>query len=382
MKILFLEWNSFCTEDMIEALVACGHTVFREKYMDTEEWEEQRNRIDTVLEKEKSEIIFTFNYFPEISEYCMEKDCLYFSWVYDSPYINILSYTAVNPCNRIFLFDYGVYQEMKAGGISTVYYLPLAVNPNRLKKIKNNPNMTRKHTCDVAFVGSMYTEKKHDLYSRFCNMDAFSKGYLDGIMNAQLQIYGQNFLQELLTKDIIDEMQKYYPTDPNARTIATPEYIYTEYVLNRRVTAMERRKVLSRMAIMDTHLYTHEEADPIPGIKMFGPVDYYDEMPYVFKNARINLNITLRSIKTGIPLRAFDIMGNGGFLLTNYQEEFLEYFKPDQDFVYYENIEDAVEKAKYYLQYPGIREKIAERGKKKVYNEHTFEERVKRMIMV
>ena len=133
---------------------------------------------------------------------------------------------------------------------------------------------------------------------------------------------------------------------------------------------------------MDTHLYTHEEADPIPGIKMFGPVDYYDEMPYVFKNARINLNITLRSIKTGIPLRAFDIMGNGGFLLTNYQEEFLEYFKPDQDFVYYENIEDAVEKAKYYLQHPEIREKIAERGKKKVYNEHTFEERVKRMIMV
>lgn len=115
MKILFLEWNSFCTEDMIEALVACGHTVFREKYTDTKEWEEQRNRIDTVLEKEKSEIIFTFNYFPEISEYCMEKDCLYFSWVYDSPYINILSYTAVNPCNRIFLFDYGVYQEMKAG---------------------------------------------------------------------------------------------------------------------------------------------------------------------------------------------------------------------------------------------------------------------------
>lgn len=58
---------------MIEALVACGHTVFREKYTDTKEWEEQRNRIDTVLEKEKSEIIFTFNYFPEISEYCMEK---------------------------------------------------------------------------------------------------------------------------------------------------------------------------------------------------------------------------------------------------------------------------------------------------------------------
>ena len=45
-------------------------------------------------------------------------------------------------------------------------------------------------------------------------------------------------------------------------------------------------------------------------------------MPLVFQNSKINLNITLRSIKNGIPLRAIDIMGAGGFLLTNYQNDF------------------------------------------------------------
>ena len=38
----------------------------------------------------------------------------------------------------------------------------------------------------------------------------------------------------------------------------------------------------------------------------------------MFANSKVNLNITLRNIKTGIPLRALDIMGAGGFLLTNY----------------------------------------------------------------
>lgn len=54
-----------------------------------------------------------------------------------------------------------------------------------------------------------------------------------------------------------------------------------------------------------------------------GAVDYYEVMPHVFKQSKINLNITLRSIQSGMPLRAWDIMGAGGFLLSNYQADFL-----------------------------------------------------------
>ena len=66
----------------------------------------------------------------------------------------------------------------------------MAVNEKRLSKIQNNEIMRRKHTCDVALVGSLYTEEKHNLYRKFEGMDEFSKGYLDGIIQAQLQVYG------------------------------------------------------------------------------------------------------------------------------------------------------------------------------------------------
>lgn len=54
-----------------------------------------------------------------------------------------------------------------------------------------------------------------------------------------------------------------------------------------------------------------------------GILDYYNNMPVVFCNSKINLNISLRTIRNGIPLRAMDIMGAGGFLISNYQKNWM-----------------------------------------------------------
>ena len=111
-----------------------------------------------------------------------------------------------------------------------------------------------------------------------------------------------------------------------------------------------------------------------------GPVDYYDTMPYVFKCSKINLNITLKSIINGIPLRAFDIMGCGGFLLTNYQDDFVKYFTPGEDLVIYENQSDFLYKIKYYLAHEDERMQIAENGYTKVKNLHSFKIRLNKIM--
>ena len=97
-------------------------------------------------------------------------------------------------------------------------------------------------------------------------------------------------------------------------------------------------------------------------------------------NSKINLNISLKSIKTGIPLRAFDIMGSGGFLLTNYQQELFEYFSPDEDFVYYNTYEDLIGKVEYYLSHERERMEIMRSGTEKVLREHTMKMRAEEMI--
>jgi spore maturation protein CgeB len=107
-----------------------------------------------------------------------------------------------------------------------------------------------------------------------------------------------------------------------------------------------------------------------------GTVHYEKEMPLVFRHSRINLNITLRSIQNGIPLRAMDIMGAGGFLLTNYQNDFTMHFVQGEDYVCYESQEDMMDKIDYYLKHEKERKEIAKNGQKKVCREHTYKKRL------
>ena len=388
MKILYLEWNSYCNEDMKECLQKEGHDVEVCPFLEgiRVKQDEAERILQPRLTKANYDFVFSFNYIPIVSNICKEFEVPYVSWVYDSPYIHVYSYTVLNPCNYVFLFDYAVYQELHEAGIRTVYYLPLAVNPERVARLQNTPDKQKKFGADISFVGSLYNEPKHRLYDKFAGVSPYAKGYLDAIIDAQKKVYGYYFLGELLDDSILEELQRVYPTDPNAPSVMKPRDIYADYVLARQVTALERQEILKllgeRIPNRNIKLFTNNAQTNIAGVKTCGQVDYNKEMPYVFANSRINLNITLKSIKTGIPLRVFDIMGSKGFLLTNYQEEMLQYFEPDVDFVYYENYEDLLSKAEYYLTHEEERLTIAENGYRKVCEGHSIEMRIREMVEV
>lgn len=138
------------------------------------------------------------------------------------------------------------------------------------------------------------------------------------------------------------------------------------------VTRRERLLLLSLLGNrFDTRLYSFHESTILKRVKCFPPVDYLTEMPKVFACSKINLNPVLRCIQSGIPLRALDVMGTGGFLLSSWQSELAEYFEQEREMVLYESMEDAVEKAAFYLKYEELRRQIALRGKRKVLEQYT-----------
>lgn len=383
MNIYLLEWKSFGNEDIREIMTEMGHKVVSVPFSDTKIKADEIEKL--FLQKhmgENCDFVFSFNYFPEVSLCCQKLGLKYVSWVYDSPHISVYSYTVIQPCNYVFLFDFALYDELYSAGIHTVYYLPLAVNEKRLQRMKPEIGKT-KYCHDISFVGSLYSEQKHRLYDKFANIDPYAKGYLDGIIDAQKKLYGRYILKEMLSPDIVEEMQKAYPTDPNAATVLSAEDIYADYVLARQVTAIERKEILTLLGQKRrVDLYTYESDIIIPGVVNHGKIDYYDDMPYVFANSKISLNITLRSIKSGIPLRALDIMGSGGFLLSNYQMEYDEYFVAGEDYVFYENPEDLEEKVDYYLSHEKEREEIRANGCRKVRQEHNYQSRIEMMMRI
>ena len=103
-------------------------------------------------------------------------------------------------------------------------------------------------------------------------------------------------------------------------------------------------------------------------------------MPKAFKLSRINLNISLKAIQTGIPLRVFDVLACRGFLLTNYQEEIALNFEDGVELVMYSDVADLVAKAEYYLKHEDERLAIADNGYEKVKKVFTFDRQMEKIL--
>lgn len=384
MKILFLDSPSFCKQDLISAFEKRGFDIQLFYHDNVHDYHNKdfNNYFDEFVRSSDYTFVFSLNYYPAISEGCSRNHLKYLSFVYDSPLVALYSYTVINPCNYIFLFDKACYLDFAKEGISTVYYLPLCANTARLSAMHLSADKRSIVSSDVSFVGSLYNEK-HNLLDRMTTLDSYTKGYIDGIMKAQLKINGYFFIEELLTPDIIDAMQKAlaYHTQPGGTE--SDAYVYANYFIARKLTSIERHDILKTVSEhYDTKLYTHNATPELPYAKNMGAIDYDYTMPHVFKNSRINLNITLRSIRSGMPLRAWDILGAGGFLLSNYQEDFLDFFVSGEDFDYFDGTDDLCNKIEYYLSHEKERKAIAENAFHKVAEQHTYLHRINAMLEI
>jgi len=334
-------------------------------------------------------MVISFNFFRSVAMACKACKIKYVSWVYDSPSVQLYSDAAKYDTSFIFHFDQFEVEKLQSLGVNNIYYLPLAADVDFYDGMKfSNLDETKKahYTSDVAFVGSMYTEKKQSLYSHFDELDEYTKGYIDGIIKAQQMVYGLNFMEEAIDESLLEKLQSVAPMGINPGGFETLPWVYSDYFFARKLAAKERFEILKMISEdminpvnnqkINVKLYTHEDTPELSNVNNMGPVDYYNHSPYVFKGSKINLNISLRSIRSGIPQRAMDIMGCGGFLLTNYQPDMMELFVPDEDFVYFENKDDLREKIAYYLAHEEERKQIALNGYRKVKEYHQLDQRL------
>ncbi|MFQ8777393.1 MAG: DUF3880 domain-containing protein [Roseburia sp.] len=130
--------------------------------------------------------------------------------------------------------------------MSTVYYLPLAANVSRLSQMTCPASARSAVSAEVSFVGSLYNED-HNLFDRLNGISDYTRGYLESIMNAQRQVYGDFFLEDLLTQDILDELSRVCPYRPMSDGTETLSYVYANYFLCRKITSTERLALLKKL---------------------------------------------------------------------------------------------------------------------------------------
>ncbi len=358
MRILYYDWDEFNGEDCRDAMRRLGHEV--ETFRDYDE-----------IGKRDYDCVFSFDYYPEIAENCHKQGMNYISWVFDCPHYPLYSNTISYEENCIHIFDQKLCDELKHQGAKNVYHTPLGVNEERLKSI-GFTEIPESYIHDVTFLGNLY-DNEFNFFDQATFPDDL-KAYLEDVIDAQQLIYGRDIISDkrVIDDSVMEVLRNFIQFEDTGKYNVDYDRVILD-IIRKKVTVSERRKILEALgACFDTTLYTTPDAKPIQGVNTLGLADYNSQMPYIFHNSKININMTFRCIPSGIPLRVMDVLGSGGFLITTYQDEIAEYFEEDKDLVIVRSPEEFIEKTAYYLENDEERKEIAQNGQKKVFEKFAY----------
>ncbi len=101
----------------------------------------------------------------------------------------------------------------------------------------------------------------------------------------------------------------------------------------------------------------------------------HHDLPRLFRNSRINVNMHHLQSSTSLNLRVFDVPASGGFLLTDYMPGLEKMFEIGKEIEVYRTPDELREKVDYYLARPEACREIAHRARERVLRDHTFANR-------
>lgn len=382
MRLLIYVWNDYLNYDIREicARKGIGFTCIQWQFQNRAYDEDFIRWFDREIDNKQFDALISVNYFPVLAEVCNKNKLKYIAWCYDNP-LNVrnIEKTLAYETNYVFVFDRIQRNKYVSLGFSTVYHMPLGVNAGRVSRMKATAEEHRRYGTETAFVGNLYESKLLEVLQP---LGDYTKGYLKALMDVQQKLYGWYLLDEFITDEYVDDINQQYQKKARGIEFRISKEALS-FAMASEVTRRERIILLNLMGSRyKTKLYSYDKSDLVRNVEYAGSLDYVSQMPLAFQCAKINLNPTLRIIQSGIPLRAFDIMGSGGFLLSNWQEELAEYYVDGQDMVLYESMEDAVEKADFYIKHEDIREKIIASGRQKTLEKHSLESIIEEILKI
>lgn len=383
MRILVYQWKAYNYADICEAFTNLGYeyVTLEQDLSNYDEDPEFDEKLAQVIRKESCGMVFTVNYFALITGVCAREGIPYVVWTCDNPLISMYHQNVFHPCNYFFTFDKTNCLEFQGMGVEHIWYLPLAVNTERVGYLLNNCSDLFAYENDIAFVGSLYERNSYDRMRP--ELPEYLRGYFDAAIWAQQCVNGGNILEEMLTVPVLEQLERYFKLEKSKDSFSDLGLIFATTVLGFKTAEQQRRRALTELSKRyRVSIYSNSDTRDLLRVRYGGSLDYWSEMPKVFAASKINLNFTIPNIKSGLPLRIWDVLGSGGFLMTNFQAEIPYYFKHREDLVCFESIDELTELCGYYLKHEDARRQIAENGYRKVRAHHTYEQRIAQMMEI
>lgn len=385
MRIFFAGSERMQIPNVPIALGKMGHDVILyDKSMEyVEEHEEEYASFRTFLEQSKADFVISTIFFQIVAAYTFELGIKYAVYGMDSPH-----YAAWVPRFPmlenvyIFCFDTKEIQQFRDQGYRNVYYMPLAAGTTWADSVRMTKEDKEKYRCDISFVGGLYGENDYDSYCHKLTQPL--QQLLTNILEQTAFIWdGNDRMLPSLSPEIIRCCREAVPQMCHAGFQMPDDYYFRQWILARKLSNIERQLLLGLIAEQyDFRLYTREEERVPEKIRKYPPVNAMTDQLKVFSATKINLNITLRSIETGVPLRVFDIMSRAGFVLTDYRADAPGLFEEDREIVMFKTPEEMLDKIDYYLAHDDQRKRIGQNGYRKVKECYSYEKQLEKIIKV
>ena len=389
MKILYVATDDISLLDIPEALNALGYEVYQLNEVIHAQgfWRQECEKLQRAIEAMEITHVVTYDFIESVAEACHCMNCIYLAWVYDAPQKELYTEYARYSTNYIFVFDRNEYERLKKIGIRNIYHFPLAVCTDKVAMVLENDfeNKLEQYTDEISFVGQLY-QVEH-LSEIMAGAGERVKNEFEACVDrVTLQWSGNADFYGSVPQEVIDYLGDYEGHKVKREYPYMDErFFYGAAVVARVIANRERVAILNALGSKyPVSLYTRDaDVSALAESVTVKPGVGFDREVYgVYQKSKINLNITLHCIETGIPQRVFDVMAAGGFLITNYQEELEYYFEVGRDLVVYHNLEELQELVEYYLNHDKEREEIARTGQEKVWRMHNYNVRMMEVMKI
>ena len=111
-----------------------------------------------------------------------------------------------------------------------------------------------------------------------------------------------------------------------------------------------------------------------------GPAGHRLELSRIYAASRVNLDVGRLYQNDIVPMRVFDALACGGFVLAEHTPDLEELFEIGVEVAAYRDEADLRARAAWYLEHPEEARAIARRGRAAVLERHAIRARVAHML--
>ncbi|PID27335.1 MAG: hypothetical protein CR982_06185 [Candidatus Cloacimonadota bacterium] len=281
------------------------------------------------------------------------------NWFTDTPF-GIIK----NPINfdkeNIYSFSWEKHYIPKFNSLfkkHRIYYLPYATQMNK------EYNFSHEFESEISFVGNSMIEAVN-LWRERCKIKReVEERFIDTIYNTEQFSVIAKLIESFIDENSIENYE------------ASFYYFLGSKILRERIFKFLDRENMP----VDIYGDNYWEDYGFKNHRLKGKVNYYSELPYIYRSSYISLNITSPQMISAVNQRVFDCFSAGGFLISDKREDLEILF---DSFPTYDSEKQLLDIISYYKKNIDFHLLLKERIKKSIRTLHSYENRLSYIIDV